>query len=383
MINVDLGHAGPISGTVAPRARKVGGSDFLSYRLSWFTFLRTDVPRRFAFEESFHDFKGRYFKVFAVGDHPPFWLTLERDAGRFPSYWSKDAGVNYSPVTYRKLNDEQRDTVDILLWLFSKRSLKSKAVLGNPERARDAIVNMAGKNKTLARLRQVMQANLQGGASSNVGGGIGVQLEVSSPVREEGQRVHVEAHPPSPSRKRGPEEGTSGQKRPRVSEGVQRDFCSMDRSFDVSGFIESNLLGPAAPDALRDYDPMESLRWAQWSLLRSATIMKSIEPRLTVADQWEHRCAKLTGDLKLLTQQKAEAEKERNEVDLAKSKAEKALESALAQIKEKEAELQRQKDREAELLADLEVAGKGLSEEKSRAEKAEACWSPRNRLARS
>ncbi|MED6167614.1 hypothetical protein PIB30_004425 [Stylosanthes scabra] len=24
------------------------------------------------YEESFHDFKGRYFKVFSVGDHPPF-----------------------------------------------------------------------------------------------------------------------------------------------------------------------------------------------------------------------------------------------------------------------------------------------------------------------
>ncbi|MED6217467.1 hypothetical protein PIB30_018103 [Stylosanthes scabra] len=38
------------------------------------------------YEESFHDFKGRYFKVFPVGDHPPFWLTLEGDTSRFPSY---------------------------------------------------------------------------------------------------------------------------------------------------------------------------------------------------------------------------------------------------------------------------------------------------------
>ncbi|MED6194339.1 hypothetical protein PIB30_027597 [Stylosanthes scabra] len=108
------------------------------------------------YEESFHDFKGRYFKVFPVGDHPPFWLTLERDAGRFPSYWSKDAGLNYTPVSYRTLNDEQRDTADILFWLFSKRPLKPKAVLGNPERARKAIVKMAGRNKTLAELRRVM-----------------------------------------------------------------------------------------------------------------------------------------------------------------------------------------------------------------------------------
>ncbi|MED6157413.1 hypothetical protein PIB30_022819 [Stylosanthes scabra] len=55
------------------------------------------------YEESFHDFKGRYFKVFPVGDHPPFWLTLKRDA-----------------------------------------------------------VKMAGRNKTLASLHRVMAANPQG-----------------------------------------------------------------------------------------------------------------------------------------------------------------------------------------------------------------------------
>ncbi|MED6220627.1 hypothetical protein PIB30_046588 [Stylosanthes scabra] len=171
------------------------------------------------YEESFHDFKGRFFKVFPVGDHPPFWLTLERDAGRFPSYWSKDAGLNYTPITYRRLNEERRDTADILLWLFSKRHLKPKAVLGNLERAREAILEMAGKNKTLALLRQVMQANPQGlpvpepssgpasssaqegGGSSNVGEGTGARLEVFSPIREEGPEQQVEIIPGSPLKK--------------------------------------------------------------------------------------------------------------------------------------------------------------------------------------
>ncbi|MED6122198.1 hypothetical protein PIB30_037539 [Stylosanthes scabra] len=172
------------------------------------------------YEESFHDFKGRYFKVFPVGDHPPFWLTLERDAGRFPSYWSKDAGLNYVPVSYKRLNDEQRDTADILLWLFSKRFLKPKAVLGNPERAREEILNMAGGKKSLALLRQAMQQNPQGpiildptsgqasssnpegGGSSTVGGGATTQLEISSPIQEEGPEHQVEAIPSSPAGKR-------------------------------------------------------------------------------------------------------------------------------------------------------------------------------------
>ncbi|MED6171081.1 hypothetical protein PIB30_037280 [Stylosanthes scabra] len=197
-------------------------------------------------EESFHDFKGRYIKVFPVGDHPPFWLTLERDAGQFPSNWSKDAGLNYTPVTYKKLNEDQRDRTDILLWLFSKHHLKPKAVLGNPKRSREAILEMAGKNKTLALLRQGLsfsspssgQTSLsvpKGGGSSNVEEGAGTRLEVSSPIREEGPEQQIEIIPSSPLGKRGNDETTSAQKRPRISDGSQRDFCPIDRSFDASG----------------------------------------------------------------------------------------------------------------------------------------------------
>ncbi|MED6106911.1 hypothetical protein PIB30_008915 [Stylosanthes scabra] len=293
------------------------------------------------YEESFHDFKGRYFKVFAVGDHPPFWLTLEREAGRFLSYWSKDAGVNYVPTAYRKLNEEQRDTADILLWLFSQRVLKPKAILGNPERARVTIVKMARRRHWPTFAGQWWPTH------RNVEGGTGNRPEVSSPIREEVPEHQVEIPPPpSPLGRRGAGEAASAQKRPRISKGSQRDFCPMDRSFDALGYIEANFLGPRAVEALRDYDPMESLRWAEWAMLRSATIMKSIEPRLILADQWEHRCTKLTGDLKLLNQQKADVEKEKEEAETAKSKAEKDLEAAMADAKEKGVELQRLRDSE-------------------------------------
>ncbi|MED6203212.1 hypothetical protein PIB30_113378, partial [Stylosanthes scabra] len=48
------------------------------------------------YEDSFHDFKGRYFKIFAVGNHHPFWLSLEGD-GLFPPYWSDQAGFDIAP----------------------------------------------------------------------------------------------------------------------------------------------------------------------------------------------------------------------------------------------------------------------------------------------
>ncbi|MED6194227.1 hypothetical protein PIB30_026488 [Stylosanthes scabra] len=75
--------------------------------------------------------------------------------------------------------------------------------------------------------------------------------------------------------------------------------------------------------------------------------MKFVEPRLTVADQWERRCVELTGNLK-------------------------DLESALATGKEKDIELQRLRDREVSLLADAEGLKKKLLEEKARADKAES-----------
>ncbi|MED6132061.1 hypothetical protein PIB30_015634 [Stylosanthes scabra] len=59
------------------------------------------------------------------------------------------------------------------------------------------------------------------------------------------------------------------------SEGAIRDYSPMDSSFDASGFIASNLLVPRAQEVLKDYDLVESLRWSQWALLKSATIMKS------------------------------------------------------------------------------------------------------------
>ncbi|MED6161412.1 hypothetical protein PIB30_060486 [Stylosanthes scabra] len=113
------------------------------------------------YEDSFHDFKGRYFKVFPVGDHRPFWLSLEGD-GLFPPYWSDQAGFDVVPVTYQRLNADQRDTADILVHLFSKNNLAPKSILSNPRETRKAIasflpfsVELTGNDVTLSRLRNL------------------------------------------------------------------------------------------------------------------------------------------------------------------------------------------------------------------------------------
>ncbi|MED6198407.1 hypothetical protein PIB30_066044 [Stylosanthes scabra] len=82
------------------------------------------------YEDSFHDFKGRYFKIFTVGNHRPFWLSLE-GVDLFPPYWSDQAGFDIAPVKYEGLNADKRDTANILTFLFSKNNLSSRVSEGH------------------------------------------------------------------------------------------------------------------------------------------------------------------------------------------------------------------------------------------------------------
>ncbi|MED6147025.1 hypothetical protein PIB30_040133 [Stylosanthes scabra] len=319
------------------------------------------------YEESFNDFKGRYFKVFPVGDHPPFWLTLEREAGRFPSYWSKDAGLNYFLVSYKKLNEEQRDTADILLWLFSKRFLKPKAVLGSPERAREAIrmynlhfefsVEMAGRKKALALLRQAMQANPQGlvvpnpmsgqasssnpkgGGSSNAGEGAATQLEISSRFRRKGRSNKLTSfHRPPPG-------SMLTTRRLRLGRG--RGFLK----------VLSGIFAPLTDLSMR----RGTLRITSWV---------PVPWKLSVTTT---RCKALVGSSGPCSR-RADLEEEKAGVEAAKSQAEKDLEVSLKAGKEKDAEVQRLKDREVSLSTELESLRKQVSDEKARADKVEASF---------
>ncbi|MED6172668.1 hypothetical protein PIB30_052193 [Stylosanthes scabra] len=350
------------------------------------------------YEDSFHDFKGHYFKIFPVGDHRPFWLSLEGD-GRFPSYWSDQAGFEIVPATYKRLNADQRDTADILVHLFAKNNLNPKFIMNNSDEARKAVVEMAGNDVTLSRFRNMLRPPLtrarpsvsgprsesrarsppvaaksrvvpEGESSSGVGKEVDQLVDISSSLREE-ELVHAS---PSP-KKRVAEGGLAGSKRPRVSEEGPREFSAMDRFFDASHFIGSHLLGPQASETLRDYDPVESVRWAEWAMLRSATILKSIKPRLTVADKVGRRNEKLQGDLKVLNLQKVVLKEQKAEAIAAQLKAEEYLRSARAALealkKEKDEEVGSLKRRELELISKGERLRGLVTEERVRADLSE------------
>ncbi|MED6134476.1 hypothetical protein PIB30_037443 [Stylosanthes scabra] len=343
------------------------------------------------YENSFHDFKGRYFKIFPVGNHRPFWLSLEGD-GRFPPYWSDQAGFEIVSTTYQRLNADQRDTADILVHLFAQNNLNPKFLMNNSDEARKAVVEMEGNDVTLARLCRLVrpapakslpspstavpvggarsvpaesvgktQVEPEGGSSTNVGhASVGEQhVEISSPAEEE---IPLPP-PPSPKRRCSAVEDLSHPKRVRTLEGGSRDFCALDRSFDASGFVESQLLGPRAQEILRDCNPLESVRWAEWAMIRDATIMKSVEPRLTIAKEVERRNAKLLADAKILNLQKMVLEEEKADVIRAKLKMEEDLKALKVELekseREKNAEIDRLRRREEGFWPRWRISGLG------------------------
>ncbi|MED6116949.1 hypothetical protein PIB30_105208 [Stylosanthes scabra] len=356
------------------------------------------------YEDSFHDFKDRYFKIFPVGNHRPFWLSLEGD-GLFPPYWSDQAGFEIVPATYQRLNTDQRDTADILVHLFAENNLNPKFLMNSSDEARRAVVEMAGNDVTLARLRRLLrpapaksipspstavppggarsvpaesagktQVDPEGGSSTNVEHAGEQHVEVSSPGEEE---IPLPPHP-SLKRRRAGVEDASGSKRSRTLEGGSRDFCALDRLFDASGFVESHLLGPKAQEVLRDCDPLESVRWAEWVMIRAATIMKSVEPRLSIAEEVERRNARLLADAKTLNLQKMVLKEEKGDEVRARLKAEEDLKAAKAELEklggggEKQADADRFRRREEGFRAEVERF-RGLAvEEKVRADLAEA-----------
>ncbi|MED6133062.1 hypothetical protein PIB30_024896 [Stylosanthes scabra] len=325
--------------------------------------------------------EGRYFKIFPVGEHRPFWLSLEGE-GRFPSYWTDRAGFDVAPVTYKGLRVEQKDMVDILIALFAKNNLAPKALLGRLEEARKEVVTMAGNNVSLNRLRGLVRRSPSASAvvpTTPVVGHAG--SGPSSTARGSTQPAQPTLAQPIPNRAVSPSSGrrstpleTSAAKRQRT-ETSAREFSPLDRSFDASKFIAENLLGPKTQEALRDYDPVESFRWVQWAMLKSATIMKSVEPRLTMMDEAERHNQRLVGDMKALNLQKTVLEEQLKEATVAKGKAEEGLKSMEKNLEvlraRKDEEISAFQGRIKELESEVLKLKDSLAAEKARADVAE------------
>ncbi|MED6124085.1 hypothetical protein PIB30_055795 [Stylosanthes scabra] len=111
---------------------------------------------------------------------------------------------------------------------------------------------------------------------------------------------------------------------------------------------------------------MESIRWTQWAMLKSATLMRLVEPFLTKTAETERQNAKLVGDLKALNlkaKEKAEGDLKLFEKSLGQKKDEEVatlqggimeLESEVAKLKDSVAAEKARADCSEEKIPDLE-----------------------------
>ncbi|MED6221090.1 hypothetical protein PIB30_051090 [Stylosanthes scabra] len=322
------------------------------------------------YEDSFHDFKGRYFKIFPVGNHCPFWLSLEGD-GWFPLYWSDQAGFEIVPATYQLLNANQRDTANILIHMFAQNNLNPKFLMNNSDEARKAslpspstTVPAGGARSVPAESIGKTQAEPEGGSLTNVGHtSVGEQhVEISSPAEEE---IPLPP-PPSPKRRRSAVEDLSDPKRARTFEGGLGIFVPWT---DLLMLLDSLRVTYLAPRRRR-FSGIAIL----WRA--AATIMKLVEPRLSIAEEVERWNAKLLADAKTLNLQKMVLEEEKADAIRAKLKVEEDLKALKAKLerseREKKAEVDRFQRREEGFQAEVEKFRGLAAEEKVRADLVEA-----------
>ncbi|XP_057761534.1 uncharacterized protein LOC130981825 [Arachis stenosperma] len=91
------------------------------------------------FEDSYHGFKDKYFKVRPVKGRHPFWLSLE-GARLIPTYWSFGAGSNaFVKVSYKGMSAVDRKIADVLLAIFGRNHVNPHLLMGDREAGRNYI----------------------------------------------------------------------------------------------------------------------------------------------------------------------------------------------------------------------------------------------------
>ncbi|MED6145005.1 hypothetical protein PIB30_020818 [Stylosanthes scabra] len=110
-------------------------------------------------------------------------------------------------------------------------------------------------------------------------------------------------------------------------------------------------------------------------MLKSATILKSVEPRLTMMDEAERHNQRLVGDMKALNLQKTVLEEQLKEATVAKGKAEEGLKSAEKNLEvlraRKDEEISSFQGRIKELESEVLKLKDSVATEKARADAAE------------
>ncbi|XP_020960592.1 uncharacterized protein LOC110263538 [Arachis ipaensis] len=93
------------------------------------------------FEESYHDFKERFFKVERVDGTRPFFMTME-DEKRFNLYWNFN--VFSAKIQLQGINSSKFASIQMLLELCNHQSLNLRTILADEHTAQNFVVDMVG-----------------------------------------------------------------------------------------------------------------------------------------------------------------------------------------------------------------------------------------------
>ncbi|XP_072085862.1 uncharacterized protein [Arachis hypogaea] len=247
------------------------------------------------FEDSYHGFKDKYFKVRPVKGRHPFWLSLEGER-LIQTYWSFGAGSNpFVKVSYKRLSAVDKNIANVLLAIFEKNHVNPHLLMGEREAGRSYILEMSA---TVTGLENLMKTFFEASDDENAeekgagksegpsGEKEGQGTETSgkqglggrvSPTHEEGPadgKATLSPHPDSDV------ELIHTPKKRKMSSSPEGVLTVMERNFDASKFIDSQLI-PGTEEHFHATELSGQARWMYRTLLRGAVIARKAEFELS------------------------------------------------------------------------------------------------------
>ncbi|KAL4316822.1 hypothetical protein AHAS_Ahas15G0323500 [Arachis hypogaea] len=103
------------------------------------------------FEESYHGFKEKYFKVERVSGSQPFFMTSENEK-RFNLYWNFH--VASPKIELKGMNPIERDIIHTLLGLWNDNPLDLRMILADVQASKNVVVKMVGGTEAITAMRR-------------------------------------------------------------------------------------------------------------------------------------------------------------------------------------------------------------------------------------
>ncbi|QHO02484.1 uncharacterized protein DS421_13g424230 [Arachis hypogaea] len=233
-----------------------------------FMSFRTAQGRRIfgTFEDSFHGFKDKFFKVRPAEGVHLFWLTLEGER-QIPTYWSFGAGSNaFTKITYKGLTWRDKNIADVLLTIFNKNNINPHLLMGDWEMGRGYIVDMAAGHTGLEDLMSQFLPSHSEDSSA-------------TPSAEQPSSPTAEAESASPPPKSAGAIVTTSQSSSAV---VPPEVEPANEGPNV-------VLMPGTEEFFHDGNLGAQARWIYRCMLRAAIIARRAEPILTQAGALDGR----------------------------------------------------------------------------------------------